>query len=205
MTRVRPGSIRSIALLGLALALVGCVSARATRYPYFLDPRAEAVRGAQHWALAPVALPDFLVGTAERVEVELCARIEAAGHACSRAGQLEPDARVFPELIAREVAVLPGGWVVWDGVKRRARVVREAGAPIGRYQMAGAIWVVSLHVRVLAGDGSRLFENQVGLEPLEEARVGASGYRKRMRAEALADAGVLREAVERALGPLLGG
>src|SRR5262245_7607169 len=219
MRRIR----RSVTAACTLFALTGCLSARATRCPYFLAEDAARAAAGQRWGLMPASaaapLPDYLAAPAQRVESALCARIASAGPACrelspeelpapgAAPGELAPatglDALVLPELVTREVEILPGGWVVWDGVKRRTRVVREEGAPLGTYQMAGRALALSLRVRVFGRDGSRLFESCAGLDLLEEARVDARSYRKQVRPDLLADPALVREAVEEALRPLI--
>jgi hypothetical protein len=73
--------IGALGCLGLVL---GCMSARGSRYAYFLMPGMEGSPQPQRWLVTPMsglaALPDFLLAPAGRLEEELRAYLESSGH-----------------------------------------------------------------------------------------------------------------------------
>jgi hypothetical protein len=122
------------------------------------------------------------------------------------------DLLVVPSLVLRP-ARLRSGYASWDGVRRVVArglqvidpgfsdLFHPSGGPVSS-GLRGKIGAASLHVAVLRPDGTRVYEGLGGLDLVQELhRDDPWGGRWTFepRAEPFADAGHVREGVQRAL------
>ncbi len=125
------------------------------------------------------------------------------------------DLLVVPSLVLRP-AQLSGWHAYWDGVHRvvpnaailaPSELLGASGAAVQVAGLHGEVGAASLHVVILAPDGTRVQEGLGGLDVLQEARrddAADGGLRFALRAEPFADPDAVREGVTRAFqGPLL--
>ncbi len=161
---------------------------------------------------------------AERVWLEAVADLEAsgepvelatvsAGFARRVAEEAVYDALLMPSLVVRR-ARISGRSAVWDGVRRPVEVpaVLLAGAQpdLGPgistrvTGFSGAMLGASLHVSLLAPDGSVAYEGVGGLDLLQHVAGGSewgAAWTLEPRLEPFADDGHLTEGIERAFAP----
>jgi hypothetical protein len=113
---------------------------------------------------------------------------------------------LIPSLVLRDARVF-GRIASWDGVRRRVRPRRASGATQAHYfrEWEGEISGLSLHVLVYEPDGRRVYEGWGGLDLTHDPVVVGNSMSPRPmpQAEALANAGYVREGVELALRPYL--
>jgi hypothetical protein len=190
---------------------------------------------AQGFRVAVIWLPDASMlwresAAALQQDEETAPEFEEVAGVFARllAREAEFDLLVFPTLVFREAEV-QGRYASWDGVRRRIRFRGGPAVPRGRAQSLpdpvvatdgrtsepvspewrGRITGLSVHALLFTPQGHAVFQGLGGLDLVHDAvrSPGASAVESSLRLQAriLQDTEHLREGIELALKPYLGG